>query len=354
VNSEGSRSLTGAVREVIEMAATVQAEDGQRLTSFKRYVLADGDPSDRAKLMKEARDMASELRAMIAAPVLEEYAGPVLFQGFAAAQLVSQLFAQQLSPARVPIATSEWMRENLPAPKLTGKLNRRVLPEFVSVIDDPLREQWKGLKLAGQRAVDDEGVASQTLRLVDQGRLVGLPMGRTPTAKIAASNGHAIRLENQWVVPAITNLIVETAQPAADLVQELRRMCREFGADYGLVITRLEDPEIASRYRWTPPEDNKPPLLSAPVAIYRVYEKDGRLEPARGLVFDEVSVRTLRDIAALGADAQAYNLAQPFGVPGLSYTAAIITPDILVEEMELKAGAVHEPLPVAGNPVAAR
>lgn len=351
LNSEGSRDLTGDVREVVEVEATAQAADGQRLTSFMRHIVAGGDAADRDALVKEASDMAAELQAMVAAPMLEEYAGPVLFKGFAAAQLVSQLFAEQLSPTRTPITSGDWMRQSLPQPKLTGKLNRRVFPEFVSVTDDPSREEWNGQNLAGHRVVDDEGVACETVKLVDRGRLVSLPMARAPIKKIARSNGHAYTFENQWTAPVITNLIVETAQPNKDLVNELRRMCREFGTEYGLIVTRLEDPGIAMTYRWTPPEDDTPPLLSAPVGIYRVYEKDGRVEPVRGLVFDEVSVRTLRDLSALGAQATAYNLEQPFASPGMSYPASIVTPDILVEEMELKAGAVHEPLPVAGNPM---
>ncbi len=351
VNSEGSRHLKAATYRSVEVVAMGQAEDGQRMTSFLRYMTRDDQaPPTAEELIDAVREMAEELEAMLAAPTLDEYAGPVLFTDYAATQFVSQLFAAQLSPTRAPLTAEEWMKQYLPDPKLAGRVNRRVFPEFVTVRDDPGLESWEGMNLAGYQVVDDEGVPSQAITLVEDGRLVTLPMSRQPTKKIQESNGHARTFRNQWTAPVVTNLIVETEKPKKDLVKELRGLCRDFDVEFGLLITRLEDRGLSNAYRWTESSEDKPPLLSMPVAVYKVYEKDGRMEPVRGLAFDELTIRSLRDIAALGKEASAVNLMQPLPMEGAVYPATIVTPDILVEELEFTASTGTEPVPVSARP----
>jgi predicted Zn-dependent protease len=108
MNSEGSSHLKGATFDDLEVAATAQAEDGQRLTSFLRYSTSGGDalPSG-DELAADVREMAEELEALLAAETLDEYAGPVLFTDYAAAQFIAQLFAGQLSPVKSPLLAEE-------------------------------------------------------------------------------------------------------------------------------------------------------------------------------------------------------------------------------------------------------
>ncbi|MCK4304030.1 MAG: hypothetical protein KAY24_07310 [Candidatus Eisenbacteria sp.] len=352
LNSEGICYLKGIQFQYLLVAATAQAPDGQRLSHFLQYALSSDDelPAQEV-LIEDIRTMAGELQAMIAAPTLDEYAGPVLFDGFAAAQLLSQLFVNQLSPAREPLVAEDWMKQYLPDPKLTGRLNRRVLADFVVITDEPSLKKWEGRSCAGHQKVDDEGVRCQDITLVKGGRLLALPMTRRPSKKLKESNGHARMLPNQMIVPGITNLVLRGEQTKKDLRNELRRLCKEFGNEYGLLITRLEDPEVTQRYRRIEPGREEQDLLTAPVVMYRIYAEDGRMEPVRGLGFDEASVRALRDVAAVGQDAKGTNLRQPSGFRGLSYPATIITPSILIEEMEFTDAIVREPLPLSGIPI---
>lgn len=353
LNSEASRHVKGQAIQRLDVNATVQAPDGQRLSGFLAFTARDADaPPTGTALQSAVRAMASELQAMAAAPRLNEYAGPVLFDGFAAAQLLSQLFVAQLTPARPPIYAEEWMAQSAPDPKLVGRLQRRVLPSFVTIEDDPTHDAWNGVRLAGTQAVDDEGVPCQSLTLVEKGRLVNLPMSRAPIAKLRESNGHARAITSGMIIPTPSNLIVKSSEPVADPVAELRRLAREFGSEYGLLVTRLADPTVDETYRWNERRAQGPPeMLAPPLFVYKVYVSDGHREPARGLVFEEVSIRTLRDIGALGGEATAYNLAQSFGPMDYRYPISIVTPSILVEEMELKANPDREPLAVSGNPI---
>lgn len=356
LNSEASRHRKGHAIRRLDVNATAQAPDGQRLSGFLAFTARDEDAPPTGDALKTAvRSMANELQAMAAAPRLDEYAGPVLFDGFAAAQLISQLFVAQITPARRPIYAEEWMAQSAPDPKLVGRLQRRVLPAFVTIEDDPTRVAWGGVRLAGSQTVDDEGVPCQPLTLVEKGRLVNLPMSRAPIAKLRESNGHARAVVSGMIVPTPSNLIVRTGEPVADPVAELRRLAREFGSDYGLLVTRLADATVDESYRWNERRmQGSPELLAAPLFVYKVYVSDGHREPVRGLVFEEVSIRTLRDIGAMGKEVAVYNLAQSFGPMDYRYPISIVTPSILVEEMELKANPDREPLAVSGNPMFAR
>ncbi len=355
LNTEGSRCRATRTMGSLGLRATVLAEDGQRLTGSLWLVTVGGvEPCSAAQLNASAEKLARDLTAIAGAPALDEYSGPVLFSGYAAAQFLSQLFAEQLSPARPALAAADWLRQRLPAGKLTRRLNRRVMPDFLSVCDDPTLESHRGVKLMGHRKVDDEGVACQRITLVEDGRLVGLPMTRRPARKLSGSNGHARMLANQWLVPAITNLFLEAseAQSEKKLLQQLRRLAGEFGNEYGLLIELLDDPRISGRYRWSNEGAEGDELLTDPVIAYKVYVEDGRLEPVRGIIPDEVTVRTLRDIVAVGKEAHPYHHLVATGLANQRYSASIVTPSILVEEMDFKGITAREPLPFSASPLA--
>ena len=100
---------------------------------------------------------------------------------------------------------------------------------------------------------------------------------------------------------------------------------------------RLDVPEISRQYQRTESFDEpSSALLTGPVVAYKVYAGDGRMEPVRGITFHEMSIRTLRNIYALGKEPALTNMGQSVG-PGMYSRTAVVTPDILVEEMEFKA-----------------
>lgn len=355
VDSEGSRHRKGGATQPFEMSATLQAADGQRLTGFvSRMVPSDESLPPAAQLAEDARRLAADLREMASATLLDEYVGPVLFTDFASAQFVSQLIAAQLAHPRKPITTEEWMNRSLPVGKLATKVKRRILPSFVSIQDRPTLEKWEGKRLAGTAVVDDEGVKCRDISLVENGRLIDLPLGRQPVEGLSGSNGHARSTQQQTTIPGITNLLMSSSDPwsAEKMIKGLRDLCREQGIEYGLLVRKLEDQRFSDLYRTTErEEENQPELLAPPLLAWKVYAADGRVEPVRGLGFDEVSVRSLRDIVALGKDSQLYHVMQPIPGMGGYYLASIVTPAILVEEMELTSAAVHEPLTVEKNPI---
>jgi predicted Zn-dependent protease len=351
VNSEGAQHQKSAVNQILEISASSQAPDGQRLSGFLRYITpTETNPPPGDQLEKDIRKLAGDLSSAALAPSLDEYSGPVLFTDYAAAQLISQLFVGQLGPTREILKAQDWMSRYLPeSGKLAGRLNRRVMPDFMTVTDDPSLTTYENNPLLGFQVVDDEGVPSKTITLVKDGRLVSLPSSRQPIKNISGSNGHAMTFENQWTVPVVSNLMVKTSKPQP-LIEKLRQLCKESGSEFGLLITLLEDRRISRDYTWAQPKQEDPVMLTSPMLLYKVYAKDGKIEPVRGLDFDEVSIRSLRDIAALGKDSKSYGILQP-ALRQFQYAISIVTPSILIEEMELKRATDHEPMPMSANPM---
>jgi len=153
-------------------------------------------------------------------------------------------------------------------------------------------------------------------------------------------------------MPTVTNLFVETSSPVSGLVDELRRLADDFGLDYGLMVTRLEEQRYSMPFQSSfTGFDPSVQLLSAPLAVYKVYVEDGRMEPVRGLVFDEVTVRSMRDVGMLGDDPRLTNLRLGSLSSAVMISGSIITPSILVEEMDLKEDSARETVLLSGNPM---
>jgi hypothetical protein len=85
-----------------------------------------------------------------------------------------------------------------------------------------------------------------------------------------------------------------------------------------------------------------------PLLVYRVYVTDGRQEPVRGGIMEGLTLRSLRNILAVGDDPAVYTYMQN-PAEGLSLTAlgsfgtaeggipsTVIAPSLLLEEIEVR------------------
>src|SRR5712691_6692392 len=103
--------------------------------------------------------------AMRAAPLAQDYTGPVLFEARAAPSLLAQVLGPAANGARPPISFSPVMEQMLGhlggKSDWVGQLGARVLPTSVSVTDDPGAKDFSGTSLIGGYPVDDEGVRAQ-------------------------------------------------------------------------------------------------------------------------------------------------------------------------------------------------
>jgi TldD protein len=325
VNSEGTIVRQGRTTSTFTLNGSAQASDGMRLGRSPFWT--EERPSDlpsRETLLQESRKMLDTLKALREAPIVEEsYRGPVLFTPDAATDVVAGLVGSNVIGRKPQLG-----RPNRTVGAFATSYKTRVLPKFVTVVDDPTQAIFQGKKLVGSYSVDSEGVKAQSVTLISQGTLESYLLGRQPLRDFPDSNGHGRASPGGLPAPSLGVLEfkgTDTESPQA-LNQKLKEMAAAQDKPYGYRVDTLGP-------------GNSPRLL------YRVYVKDGHEELVRGAVFNELDVRALRnDLAAVGNDPLVSNRAA--GMP-----QTIIAPSLLFDELEVKrADTSKEKLPEYAAP----
>lgn len=337
LNSEGTRIRKGVSGIVLAISAQSQAVDGERLSDRITYHAASaaGLPG-KAELLADVDAMAERLLGRVDAPVLENYLGPVLFDGSAAPQLFHAMLARGIAGRPDPVGGGR--RRFAGMQSLDKYLGKRILPRGFQVYDDPRADSVGGSYLAGHYAIDDEGVESERVDIVVDGRLQGMVMSRVPTRHFDESNGHGRSAGFGRSQAAVGCLFVEPGEGLTDeeLKQALIEAARDQDLDYGLRITsittgrggQMAQQLARARFMAGGGGGNASPV-GDPIAVYRVY-LDGREELVRGCEFGSLDVGTLKDIIAAGDEPVVYNSGSATGA-----AASIVAPAVLFEEVEL-------------------
>ena len=92
----------------------------------------------------------------------------------------------------------------------TKKLNQLVLPEFLSVTDDPTLHSIGGTQLAGSYDFDDEGMPAEKVEVIKNGVLRNFLLSRMPIKGFDHSNGHGRAQAGFMPVGRQGNLIVSS------------------------------------------------------------------------------------------------------------------------------------------------
>jgi hypothetical protein len=368
VTSEGTELRTPEDLAYIRVAGRGLAQDGTRVrdAQFFQAFRADGLPAEDV-LTREIKAVGEHISELSQAPSGEAYDGPVLFEASAAAQLFGQLLGDNLKVTRKPVTDPGRPSRYSPS-ELENKLGSRVLPDWMDVVDDPTQTEYRGHTLLGHYLYDMEGVAPQPLTLVEKGVLKNFLLTRTPVYKeYPGSNGHA-RMTGSYGTrsPGFGNLFIRASQttPAAGMKQKLMDLCKQNNKPYGILIRKLDYPSTASieeLEKVMQAAGGSHPVVP-PLLAYKVYP-DGREELVRGLLFQGVSVRSLKDIVAASDENSVFDLIDsnaPFALVGAGSfitTSSVIAPALLFEELELEPvqqetpkPPIVPPPPLAGQP----
>ena len=186
VNTEGTRLRTARTSYQIAAGATVQAEDGMKLSdSLNVCFVQVQDMPSLEELTRRCREMAERLIRIKHAPKIEDaYTGPVLFDAEAATSIFSQNFGGRFAGGQRPVGSRASPDD------FEKKLNQRILPKIVNVVDDPTLETIAGSPVLGHYRYDDEGVPARPVSLVENGKLKALVMSRNPSKEFKNSTGH--------------------------------------------------------------------------------------------------------------------------------------------------------------------
>lgn len=300
-----------------DVTARTQCDDGMYVSaSWERTTRLPGDLPSRDELVAIAHDVAKRLRALREAPTAEDYWGPVLFTGDAAAEFFVKTIADPLSHCRQELGDSGGGR-------LVDRMGRRIAARTVTVRDDPTQKEWQGQPLLGYFPVDDDGVLPQPITLIDGGFLRTHYMSRVPTKYEKQSNGHSRAGQG-----SMGNLFVDAAEtmPVAQLEQKLLELASVEELDHGLVVEAMGGSGGGFSFSFGGESGVD---LPTPTYCYMLYA-DGRRQVVRGASFLRASFRVLRDIVALGDDAHLTNLTQQ------GQYASVVAPSVLVSELELR------------------
>ena len=374
LTSEGTEIRGNHSYAAIEAGMNTLANDGMQLNHFySAYAPRPADLPSVETVRKNLNVAGTELMAMRAAPPASDYTGPVLFEARAAAALLAQVLGPSLSGARPPVAFQpvvDQLMSSLGARSdWTGKINSRVLPPTVTLIDDPSAKDYKGTPLIGGYTVDDEGVPAEKVTIVQNGTLKELLMSRRPGSDSDKSNGHG-RTSFADPKPTMSNLFFSSSETVSkdELKKKFLDECREEKLNYCIVVRQMDNPSISLMH-----QDDFTELLASfggnaatdrlPLVVYKVYPSDGHEEVVRGARITGFSPRSLRNIAGIGNDDYVYNfmLNQTVGVTGTALgafgnaqnglAASVVAPSLLFEEVEVR-GARGEPkrLPILSEP----
>jgi TldD protein len=311
INSEGTVVRDGKTLYQVSISGSTQAADGMRLDRDHTTSVSNiKELPSSEEFLAQATKLLASLKHLRDAPLAdEEYRGPVLFSADASANIFADFVGENVLGRKPGLGQSS---------RTTGAYSTnyktRVLPEFLSVVDDPTISSLKGQPLLGNYSVDDEGVKAQRVSVIESGKLVNFLVGREPIRDFPVSNGHGrSRVPVNGPGPSLGNLIVSAAHTVSvkELKERLIKLARDRDLPYGYYVETMGPRHV-------------------PRLLYKVWVKDGHEELVRGGIFGSLDTRALRDnLIAAGDDMNIDNLLT--AIPH-----SIVTPSVLFDELEVK------------------
>jgi predicted Zn-dependent protease len=322
VNSEGTQLQQSWTSAQLSVSVGVKADDGMGLSRLEqRFGRAPADLPDDAEVDKMIATVTTDLAALHAAPLAEPYAGPAVLEGRAAAVFFHEVFGHRIEGHR--------QKDESGGQTFASMVGKEIMPDWLSVYDDPTLLTANGLQLNGFFRFDDEGVRARRTSLVESGKLVGFLMGRNPITGFPASNGHGRRQPGFDPVARQGNLVVEATHTVerADmeklLIAEIKRQRRP----YGMVFT-----DIAGGFTNTSAFGAQSFKVNT-VMAYRLYP-DGRRELVRGIDISGTPLVALQNIRAASREIETFN-----GICGAEsgwVPVSASAPSLLIEKLEVE------------------
>lgn len=321
VSSEGSRVIFPHQLARVVVLASTRADDGMDLFRAQTFEAQTSAELPSQEVMEAAiRKLGASLEALRDAPVTQPFDGPALLSGRAAAVFFHEVLGHRLEGQR--------QRGDEEGQTFTKEVGKPILPDFLSVADDPTLATFDGTHLSGYYTYDDEGERAQKVDLIQQGVLKTFLMSRLPIASFAESNGHGRAQIGLMPTGRQGNLIVTSSKtvPESELRKMLLDEVKKQGKPYGLYFD-----DISSGFAVT--QRSSPQAFSViPLVVYRVYA-DGRPdELVRGVSIVGTPQAALKKIVATGDKREIFN--GDCGAESGTISVSAIAPAMLVSEIE--------------------
>jgi len=323
VSSEGTSLAYSNPSFRIQMQAWMRSSDGTRVALFDAIdALSWSEIPSQEELETRAEQLAQRVLAIDAAPDLDPFTGPVILGGRAAGVFFHEVLGHRIEGHR--------QKDDQEGQTFTDKVGERILPDFLSVKDDPTLARLGDVDLVGHYAFDDEGAPAQAVSLVENGVLQGFLLSRSPIAGFPHSNGHGRREPGKAVVARQGNLIVEASKrlSKADLREALVREARRQGRDFGLFVDSIQGGFTLTG------RDAPNSFQVTPDYAWKIYV-DGRPdELVRGVDLIGTPLVTFGRILAAGGEVEVFN--GRCGAESGWVPVSASSPSLLLSEIEVQ------------------
>lgn len=337
VNSEGTKVFTYNTYYYIRIYARTLAEDGMPLYNYRAFFEINPEYLPRKEeLISATRKVAEELVSLKRAPVVEPYTGPAILSPETAGVLFHEVIGHRLEGER--------QRGKEEGMTFKNKVGEKILPDFITVIDDPTKKYEDGKALSGYYEVDDEGVRARRTVLVENGVLKNFLMSRRPIKGFLHSNGHGRADERSKPMGRMGNLIVRSSKTYSmeELEKMLLELLKKSGKRYGFILQHVKGGETnTSRYGFQA-------FKGTPIIVYKIYAEDGRRELVRGVDIVGTPLTILSKIIATGDKYEVFN--GMCGAESGYIPVSTVAPALLVEEIELQRKGVTRKRPFILKP----
>ena len=342
-DSEGNQIRDAHLEYGLHIDAWTKTAEGHQLHDQKTLYFGKIDQIPEAQeLLGAANELIDSLRQLKKAPAMNPYIGPAIFSPDATAVLFHEAIGHRLEGDR--------LRSEKDGKTFLKKVGQRILPEFITVIDNPALESFRDQPLIGHYRMDDQGQPSREVVLIDRGILKSFLLSRSPVLGFNRTNGHARSDGTHAPMSRMGNFVVQSdiTLDAKALKQRLIHEVNKQGKPYGLFVKKIVGGETQTDNRQFQVFKGKP------LYLYKVYP-DGREELVRGVDFVGTPLAMISKILAAGDDVTVINgfCSAESGV----LPVASVTPSVLLREVELQTSnqarvrrPILEPPPILSSP----
>jgi predicted Zn-dependent protease len=323
VSSEGSRIVTEETLYGLHVTAVTRADDGQLLDDSRDfYSPTEAGLPDDAKLAEAADKVISELLELRKAQAIDPYTGPAILAPEAAGVLFHEAVGHRLEGHR--------QDDDREGKTFRGQEGKQILPNFLSIYDDPSLRGMNGEPLNGYYLYDEEGVKGQRVPLVEKGVLRSYLLSRQPVEGFLQSNGHGRSQGTQRPVARMANLIVDSLKQLSD--EELKKMliaeAKRQGKPYGLLIRDITGGNTNTA------SFGYQAFKGVPRMVYRVDVRDGKETLVRGVEIVGTPLSAVNRVQATGRKQGVFN--GFCGAESGMVPVSTVAPAVLLQEIELQ------------------
>lgn len=338
INTEGTRYIRDEILYSIDAEVMTRAEDGKVIKNYRNlyYVLPEDLPSVEM-IRSTVKEMVEETIKLRGAEVLTPVSVPAILEPEAAGVVFHEAVGHRLEGERqIDDREGQTFKE---------KVGEKIIPAFLSIMDDPTIKGFNGTHLVGYYPFDDQGVPGQRVLLVQNGILKSFLLSRTPIEGFDKSNGHGRASYGRAPMARMSSLIIKSTKEYTReklkelLINEVKRQNKPFG----LIIERMQGGETnTSSYDFQA-------FKATPLVVYKVDPKTGKETLVRGVEVVGTPIVSINKIIATGNDYAVFN--GFCGAESGYIPVSTVAPSILISEIELqRVSEKKEKLPLLPPP----